>query len=207
MTGSRGKRPDIASWNYAFSWHFDAGWAGEGGGIVIDPLLYIEIGKEKKSSKKLAEGGLPWTKKAKTYTVVAMFPESLAFGSFLLPVASGLGNLASAVVAGCLLQCSVYKWNCAIVMVVVALSEKCCLKCCLVTALQSIWSKYRATGANKLPGGQTAQLSVQILTAWVDDDGTIRRLIRQIWQPYHFAYIPILYTIHHTAPFAHNTSQ
>ena len=101
----------------------------------------------------------------------------------------------------------VQRWSCALVMVVVALSEKCCLKCCLVTALQSIWSKYRATGANKLPGGQTAQLSVQILTAWVDDDGTIRRLIRQIWQPYHFAYIPILYTIHHTAPFANNTSQ
>ena len=101
----------------------------------------------------------------------------------------------------------VQKWSCALVMVVVALSEKCCLKCCLVTALQSIWSKYRATGANKLPGGQTAQLSVQILTAWVDDDGTIRRLIRQIWQPYHFAYIPIQHTIHHIAPSAHNTSQ
>ena len=78
------------------------GWGGGEG---------IESGQEKKSSKRRAEGGLPWTKKAKTCAVVAMFPESFAFRSFLLPVASGLGNMASAVVAGvdCLLQCLAYK--------------------------------------------------------------------------------------------------
>ena len=117
--------------------HFDGtltqgGWGGGEG---------IESGQEKKSSKRRAEGGLPWTKKAKTCAVVAMFTESLAFGSFLLRVASGLGNLASAVVAGGWLPIAmlgVQRWSCALVVLVVALSEKCCLKCCLVTALQSI---------------------------------------------------------------------
>ena len=146
------------------------------GSIIVEPLFCTEAKQEKLSSRRRVEGGLLWIQRTKTFVDQAGCPVQW------LVVAQRSVRRAKVEL------CSCNGCGCPPREILLKMLPRHCAPVDLIKI-------YRATGANKLPGGQTAQLSVQILTAWVDDDGTIRRLIRQIWQPYHFAYIPILQSI------------